>query len=209
MKKNALFILAIAVLSISGCNIAQQIKEIQNFAKCEFRLATLQNTNLGGLNMQNKKSVSDFSFSDGLKLKSLAGKDSWPLSFTLNVEAKNPNSSQAAMNKFEWILFMDDNQLVEGILGDRIEIAPNAGVTTIPLQINIDLKKVLSGKSFDSMLNLVFNITGEGNKPTRFLLKAKPTIMIGSYPLTYPGYIDIKQEFTASMGKEIRNQVVK
>lgn len=209
MKKLLLSSTLLLLIFANGCNIAQQIKEIQNFAKCEFRLASVQNTNLAGLNIQNKKSISDFNFSDGLKLKSVSGSNSWPLSFTLNVEAKNPNNTPAAMNKFEWILFMDDVQLVEGILGDRVEISPNSGVSTIPLTINIDLKKVLSGKAFDSVLNFAFNVAGEGNKPTRFMLKAKPTIMVGSYPLTYPGYIDIKQEFTASMGKEVRNSITK
>lgn len=209
MKKLLLISSLVILTMANGCNIAQQIKEMQNFTKCEFRLASVQNTNLAGLNIQNKKSISDFNFSDALKLKSVAGANSWPLSFTLNVEAKNPNSSQAAMNKLEWILFLDDTQLVEGILGNRVELQGNSSVTTIPVTINLDLKQVFSGKAFDSVMNLVFNIAGAGNNPSRFLLKAKPTINIGSYPLTYPGYIDIKQEFTSSMAENVRNSLTK
>lgn len=197
------------MVGISGCGILDQIKGVQNFAKCEFRLATVNEIKLADVNIQNIKSFSDLNFMTAAKLKSAITSDKLPLTFTLNIEAKNPNTNPASMNKLEWILFIDDIEMTSGSLAQNISIAGNNSVSNFPLNITLNLKEILSGKSFDSVVNFAFNLSGEGNKPTRFLLKAKPSIQVANTTLSYPGYLDIKTEFTAAEGKVIRDQVIK
>ena len=123
--------------------------------------------------------------------------NSFPLSFQLNLEGKNPNSEPAGLNKLEWILFIDDIQMTSGSLNQAFTIPLGNGIAQIPINLNFDLKKVLAGKSLDAMVNFGFNLAGAGNKPTRIMIKLKPTIMIGTFALTYPGYIKVKTEFTS------------
>ena len=193
--KKALFYFTIISL-FSCCGLNKQLNEMSNFAKCEFRIKDVENTKIAKVNVQNKKSFSDLSILDAGMLTASLAKGTLPLDMTLNIDVKNPNSSEAAMNKMEWILLIDNIEMVRGALNQRVTIAPNGGIATLPLQISADLKSVLQ-KSTNEILNFGFGLAGMDNKPTRITLKIKPTIMIGNMPITYPGYISVSKDFTS------------
>lgn len=191
-----LFISSIFILLFfTSCDVMQQVSQINNLAKCEFRLESVQQLNLAGINVQNVKKVSDLNMFDAAKIASAISSQQFPLDFTLNVEAKNPNSSAAGMTRIDWILLIDDIEMTRGILDQQVTIPANNGIAVIPMQMHVDLQKALSGKSADAVINFGMNLAGTGNKPTRFTLQMKPTIKVGSYPITYPGYLNIKTEF--------------
>jgi LEA14-like dessication related protein len=179
---------------VSSCSVVQQTTELTNFAKCEFRIESVKNTKLAGINVQDKDVMSDFSFIELTKIGSVVAGGTLPLTFDLMVGVKNPNPGMAAMNKMDWILFIDDIEMTRGVLDKRIEIKENS-VSQFPVKMNLDLMKSLSGKSGDALINFALNLAGNGNRPTRVKLKAKPTIMLGTTPIEYPGFITIKQDF--------------
>lgn len=181
-------------LILPSCSVLRQTSEMKNFAQCDFRLESVRNLKLGGVNFQDKQSVSDISFAELAKIASAIAGGSLPMNFDLNVLARNPNPALAAMNRLDWILMIDDIEMTKGVLTERIEIQPNS-VTTFPVAINFDLMKVLSGKSSEAVINFALNLAGSGGKPTRVKLKAKPSILVGDNLLEYPGYITIRQDF--------------
>lgn len=192
MRHKYLFLLA--VIFIVSCS---QIKEFTSLLTCDFRLSSADNITLGGVNVQKLKSFSDFSLIDGTALLATIASGSLPLTFTLNVEARNPNKEKAALSKLDWIAFIDDIQIATGTTAKRVEIAPNNGTGTFPIRINTDLVRLLSGQSGKNIVNFGLNLVDAGNRPTRISLKAKPTIMVGSNAVQYPGYITIKKDFGA------------
>jgi hypothetical protein len=194
------FLFPLALLVVIGVGVfsCKQIKQMANFTQCEFRMSTVENTNLAGVNVQQIQSYSDLTLMDVGKLTAAYAKGTLPLSLTLNVEGKNPNKSTAAMNKLEWILVIDEKDVVSGTLNDKVTLAPEGGVATIPLRINADLRKILAGKSAKETADLGLGLVGGGNKPSKKLgLKIKPSIMIGSLTIPYPGYITIGTNFGA------------
>lgn len=152
---------------------------------------------LAGIRIDNKKSISDLNMMDAGKISAALLSGRLPLTFNLNVVAQNPNATLAAMNKMEWIALLDDVEVVRGMVNDRVEIPANNGKTNIPVKISVDLKEVLSSKSKDALLNLAFNLTDPSGQPSRVKLKIKPTLMLGSIPVNYPGYITLSKEFKA------------
>jgi len=60
----------------------------------------------------------------------------------------------------------------------------------------VDLKQALQGKSAEAMLNFAMNLSGNGDKPTRIKVKIKPSILVNGQPLSYPGYVTVKTEFS-------------
>ena len=112
------------------------------------------------------------------------------------IEARNPNTADAGLTKIDWILLIDDIEMTRGILDQPVTIPANNGTALIPLQINVDLQKALSGKSADAIINFGMNLAGAGEKPTRFTLKMKPSISVNGFPVSYPGYLDIKTEYS-------------
>ena len=196
LKKSFSFTIILLIIVTSGCSVIQQASEMSTFGKCEFRLESLTNLRIAGVSIQGKSSLSQVSFNDAGKLSAAVLAGSLPMTFDLNLQAKNPNPALAAMNKLEWILLIDGNEMSRGILNQRIEIPPDA-IKNFAIGVNFDLFKALGGQSGNALLNFAFNLAGAGSKTTRVTLKAKPTIMFGTTPVEYPGYISINHEFGA------------
>jgi hypothetical protein len=189
MKRTLAFLFVL--LTFASCGVVKQIQQVTSFGKCEFKLKEVQDIRLAGVSVQNKNGSTDLNLGDGIRLTgALASGGALPLTFTLNVEAHNPNEQTAGLNRLEWILLIDDIEMVNGVNEMPITI-PAQGSVVIPLSMNIDLRKALSGKSGQSLMNFAFNLAGANGEPTRIKLKAKPTIMIGKLPVAYPGYITI------------------
>ena len=198
MKKIFLFTLFISnLLFLGGCDILEQASQVANLTKCEFRLESVDQLRLAGVNIQQVDQFSDLSFIDAAKITAAATGSNLPLNFTLNVEAKNPNSATAGLNRLDWILLIDDIEMVSGVNEQNVQIAANGGTSTIPLTIGINLKEALKGKSADAIANFGLNLAGAGNKPTRITLKAKPSIMVSGRSIAYPGYLTVENEFTS------------
>ncbi len=192
--KKSIQILTVIVLSsvlMIGCDVLQQMA---TFSKCEFKMNSLTDTRLAGVDVHSKSSFKSLSFMDAASLTKTLLNGTLPLTFNLNIEVKNPNSTTAAMQKMEWKVSIDDVEMTTGVLDKQVSIEPNAS-QIIPLAVAIDLKKVLTGKSKNALLNFGFNLAGAGNSPTRVKLAIKPTVSIGSFPVTYPGYFTLKKEF--------------
>ncbi len=198
MKYRHLFLISFFIVLFANCDIMRQAGELHTFVKCSFRLSSVEHVRLADVNIQNIKRFSDINIFDAAKITASIGSGKLLLNFILNVEVKNPNKSKAAMNKLEWILYIDDIEITKGTLNERIEITSNGGISTLPLFLNFDLIKIFTGSSFDAIMNFGFNLAGTGNKPTRITLKAKPTIFVGNKPIIYPGYITIRNEFSSN-----------
>lgn len=183
------------LLFFTSCDVMQQVTQMSNLAKCDFRLESVQQLSLAGINVQNVNSVSDLNMFDAAKIATAVGSQQFPLDFTLNIEAKNPNASAAGMTKIDWILLIDDMEMTRGILDKQVTIPANNGIAIIPMQMHVDLQEALKGKSADAVINFGMNLAGAGNKPTRFTLQMKPTITVGGFPIAYPGYLNVKTEF--------------
>jgi hypothetical protein len=87
MKKIILLSIAL-LLTTSSCSMYETMV---NLSRLKFKLGDVVNFTVGGINITNKRSVSDFSSVEVLKLTSALTSGKLPASFTLNVEAKNPN----------------------------------------------------------------------------------------------------------------------
>jgi len=193
----ATLLLLIPLMLLSNrCGVVQQTQQMANLVNCDFRIASVQNLTLAGVNIQNVQSLKNLGVIDAARIMTAVAGNSFPLIFQLNLEGKNPNSSPAGMNRMDWILLIDNIQMTTGSVNDRFTIPPNNGTAMIPIQMNVNLKQVLQGKSLDAIANFAFNLAGAGNRPTRITAKIQPTIMIGNSPLTYPGYITINTDFS-------------
>ena len=183
------------LFSFTSCDVMQQVSQMNNLTKCDFRLESVQHLNLAGVNVQNVKKVSDLNMLDAANLAAAISSQKFPLDLTLNIEAKNPNTAAAGMSQIDWILLIDDIEMTRGILDQQITIPENNGTAIIPMNMHIDLQQALSGKSAEAVINFGMNLAGAGNKPTRFTLQMKPTITVGGFPIAYPGYLNVKTEF--------------
>ncbi len=200
MRKNisrlSIFIpmILLAAISENSCNF---LKEISTLGKCEFRVTTLEDPEIAGVDVSQIRSFTDLNFVDMGIISSSVLRGDLPLSFTLNVEVRNPNPAMAALNGLEYLAFIDDVEVARGQLDRRIEIPANGGITTIPLRLSTDLIDILKKDSRQALVNFGLNLADAGNRPTRVSIKVKPTILVGAMEINYPGYFTVKHDFTS------------
>lgn len=185
----------LTIFTVTSCDVARQVQQTANLINCQYKIQSVQNLTLAGINVQQVKGISDLGLLDGRKLLTAVATQSFPLTMTLNVEGRNPNVSQAGMNRMDWILLIDNIEMTRGVLDKQVIIPPNNGTALIPMQLSVDLKKVLTGRSADAVINFGLNLAGAGNKPTRITLKVKPTILIGQTEIRMPDYVTISTEY--------------
>ena len=196
IRKSLLNIVTILVIGLI-LNSCSFLKEVTAFGKCDFRVTTLENPRLAGVDVSDINQFSDIPFSDMGVITASILRGSLPLNFTLNIEARNPNPATAAMNRLEYIAMIDDVEIATGSLNQRVEIPANGGVTTIPLQLGTDIFELLQGESRQALVNFGLNLADAGNRPTRVGIKVKPTIIIGAVEIQYPGYYKLDYEFSS------------
>ncbi len=197
MKKNTvvLILLLSAPLLLQRCGVVNQASQAINLMNCEFRILSVTDVRLVGVDMDHISNIKQLTWLDAQKLMVALTKQTLPLNFNVNIEARNPNGTTAGLNSVDYIVFIDDIQMTSGTFNQPISIPPNNGTATIPMQMTVDLKQVLQGKSADAILNFAMNLSGAGANPTRFKVKLKPYIIVNGSPLSYPGYITVKTEF--------------
>ena len=169
---------------------------MKTFTKCLFRLRDVQEVRLAGVDVQDVQSMNDLSFTQAGQISMAALSGKMPLDFTLNVEVQNPNAQNASMNQMYWELFIDDINITNGKVSQRVSIPPG-GTAIMPVGVQVDLFEVLSGESANAVTNFGMNLTGSGGTPSRIKLKIKPTIYIGTTQMKYPGFFTIEEDFVS------------
>lgn len=190
MKKSIL--LLSVMLTFNSCIILEQAAQMERLSKCEFELINTGNLTVAGVNMEGKNSWDDFSFQDALNLTMALTKDEIPASIRVNLEARNPNSSVAGMNRLDWRLLIDNELMTSGVFNESIRIPPNGGTAEIPMDLNFDLRQLFSSENKNALMNLISNLTGESEKSSEVAMKLSPSIKIGERMIQYPGDITVR-----------------
>jgi hypothetical protein len=197
MKRLFSLTLISLLLTLSSCEVLNQLNQIQSFTKCEFRLKSVNQVKVAGVRVDNKNSWNELGFMNIAKITTALTKPEIPMDMNLNIEVKNPNNSTASMTQLEWILILDGIEMTKGFLYEKITIPANGGVNTLPLNISLDLRKALKGQSGDALLNFSKNLIGIKGKPSEVTLKVKPQMSVYGVAMEYPGYITLSQSFKA------------
>lgn len=190
MKKNAL--LGTLVLLLNGCSI---ISELTAFTKCEFRLRSVQQPIVCGIDVSQKKSWEDFNFLEGQAIAAQLLNKSLPFEITVNVEVHNPGTTLAAVNSIQWITFLDNLQVAQGTVEQRVEVPPSGGVNTISIGVKTDMIDYLEGGNPGAILNFALNMINASDQSSQITMKIKPSVLIGSLSIPYTDYFTITKEF--------------
>jgi LEA14-like dessication related protein len=192
MKNLILF--AALLLLLPGCAV---LNELTAFSKCEFSLYSMENPIIGGVEIGSKSEFTEFSFREGQVIVSHILRGTLPFTITVNVEARNPGTTTAAVNSIEWIAYVDEIQVASGMVNERVEVAPAGGRALIPVKVNTDLFDYLEGDNPRTMINFAMNLIGTGDQPTQLTMKIKPSVLVGGQDMVYPGYFKITKEFSS------------
>lgn len=194
MKKINLLIFVAFLLSLSSCDVLQQVQEMQMLSKCEFRIHTLTGIHLAGVNVSKIQNISDINPLDVLQLTNAVMNNQLPLNFNLNLQVRNPNDQAASLNRLEWILFIDDLQMLEGVVNEQFRVDA-ASTSTLPVQIGFNLAEVLKGERGNKIIDFALGLADGSGTSQRVMVKLKPSVMVNQRNVAYPGWITVRNDF--------------
>ena len=199
--KIEILILLLFLLTNSSCSVYQTMV---NLSRLNFKLGTVNNFTVGGVNISNKKSLNDFNPLEIVSLTQVIATGKLPASFTLNVETKNPNDgtggypkTDATLKSFPWRLEIDNVETISGNIGSPVSVPGTGEVTNIPLSMSIDLIEFFGNKGYENLVNLALNLGGKEGSLSKLSLYASPTVSSPLGDIKYPGELKIvEQSFT-------------
>lgn len=183
------------VLILNGCSVYETIV---NLSRLQFKLGDVNGFSVNGINISNKSKLEDFNPVDIVMLTTTFASGELPVSFTLNVEAKNPNDgtggyarTDATLKSFPWRLSIDNTQTVTGNIANPVSVPGTGEITNIPIKIEMDLIEFFRNEGFDSLINLVLTLGGREGSSSRLTLIADPTVTTALGDINYPGELKI------------------
>jgi hypothetical protein len=178
-----------------GCSV---LKTIENFSRLKYKIHSSTDYKILGIDVQEKKSLSDFSSFEMLKLTSGFLKGTLLLTFTLNVEAKNPNdgsggypSTDLSIESFPWHLLINDKEVLKGNISKPVLVPGKGETTIIPLKIEFDIAKNFKEKNIEDILFLVLQIGGLEKSTSNLKLVTLPVIGTPIGNIEYPNKITV------------------
>lgn len=195
MKKFIYPLLLLIILSNLSCSV---FKTLSNIGRLKFKIGSVSDFTLNGISISNKSKLADFNAIDLLKLTSAFSQGNFPVSFTLNIDALNPNdgkggypSTDATIKSFPFRLLLDNKETISGNISKPVTVPGTGEASIIPLQINLDLLSFFKDRGYESLINLALNLGGYGGSTSKVTLYAKPVVQTMIGDLSYPQEIKI------------------
>lgn len=184
---------------MAGCaTLGELAQTMANLKRLQFRVAGTSGFALAGIDISGKQRPSDFSVFDAVKLMKAFNDRRLPASFTLNVEARNPNDGTggstrtvSTLTSFAWRLLIDGKPTVSGDIDKPIEIPGTGQASIMPLRISLDLVEFHRDKGYDDLVNLALALGGARSDISRISLDAQPRVSTPLGEITYPGRITV------------------
>ncbi len=184
-----------AFIFFSSCGVNNQAKQIKALEKCTYKVVSIKELQVAGTDVKRIFERKELQLNDlpgvaiGLLSKNI------PLKTIVDLEVTNPGSNTAAVNEFEYIILLENQELANGLVNTPFEVAPGQKAV-VPVQINSNIYGLVSNKALlDKVLETIK--TNESNKELGELtIKLKPTFRLGKGSFKYPGYINIKKKIT-------------
>src|SRR3989339_1444564 len=111
-----LIIIFVSISILSSCSVYQTIS---NISRLKYKIYSATDYKIIGITIADKKSLKDFHSIELLKITSGLVKGNLPLTFLLNIEAKNPNDGNGGFARtdlnivsFPWRLYLNEKEIV-------------------------------------------------------------------------------------------------
>jgi len=188
-----------ALLACGSCSaLTDMASVIANLQRLKFKIGSVRDFRLLGLDISNKSKLSDFSATDILKVAQAYNTKKLPVEFVMDVLAINPNDGTQGTRKtastltgLECRLLIDDDPTITGNIDSPVEIPGTGQESVIPLRLSLDLMQFFGGRRYEDLVGMALAIGGRDRSGTRLALDAQPTVSTPFGPITYPGRVTI------------------
>ena len=196
MRKIKVLTIISLIALLSACGV---YKSLMNLSKLKFKLGNVENFKVGNISINNKTKLSDFNAMDVVRLTSDVVSGKFPVTFTLNVLAQNPNSksegdsdiNNITLESFPWKLLINDKETIAGNISTPVKVPAVEGATVIPLEMKLDLLTFFKDDGLNDLVDLALQIGGKEGSPSNIKIIAEPVLGTPLGKLTYPSPLTI------------------
>jgi len=184
-------------LIVSGCGLNRETRALRALKHCEFQLVALDQLTLAGVDISRlleQDRQLEMSSLPALAFAYL--NQDLPMDATLQVQIHNPTNKLAGIGEFEYIILMDDLELLDGTSDIAISVPSESTITT-PIHLRANVYKLLSqGDNLQRVIRFLNTGTSSGqlqDESLNLTFKIKPTLTLAKQPIQYPGYITVQK----------------
>jgi hypothetical protein len=194
VRKKKIILAVLFTTLLASCGV---YNSLMNLSKLKFKLGNVNNFKVAGILIDNKTKLSDFGTMDIVNLTSRVMSGDFPVSFTVNVLAQNPNSSSESnisdisLESFPWTLYINDKKTISGNISNPVKVPAVENTTAIPLEMSLDLKDFFAGDGLNELINLALNLGGAKGSPSNLKIIAEPVLGTSLGNMSYPNPITI------------------
>ncbi|MBU3699513.1 MAG: hypothetical protein FGM33_05805 [Candidatus Kapabacteria bacterium] len=171
------------VLLTSCASVRQMANSLMSLKDMQFRIVRVENMRIVGVDVSRMRSISDVSAMDAVKLLSAFRSKQLTTTFTVYVEARNPNDgggggkpADLTLKELPWQLYIDDKPTISGAIRKEVGIPGGQTSAPFPLEIEVDLTKVITDKGYEELVALALSIGGVNSQPTKLMVEATPVV---------------------------------
>ncbi len=190
-----IFLIFLIVPLFFSCSV---IQTVQNVSRLKYRIQSANDYRVANVTISDKQSLRDFSPVELLRLTAGLAKGNLPLTFNLNIEAKNPNDGSGGFPRtdisiasFPWRLYINDKETVKGNITDPVFVPGKGETVIIPIKVEFDIAKSFKDKSLEDILSLLLQIGGIRGSTSNLKLIARPVLGTPIGNIRYPDGITI------------------
>lgn len=189
-------VICLLAIGFTSCEaltqLINQTAEMINLKNCTFNVKNVSDIRMLDVNLNNGMTKNDLNITQMTKLTSAILQKKLPVTFNVNVSVDNPNSIAASLSKMDYIITLNNKEVVSSTLNKKLSVPANSsGVVSFP--ISTDLFQLFSGEAADAIVSLAFKLAGASSDPVKLGVKVKPYVSINEQTLAYPDYITINK----------------
>lgn len=172
-------------------SIASQLAGVANLVNCEYSLKNISNLSVAGVNLKQVTN-GKVTIADAAKLALAITQKSIPLAMDVNINVKNPTTSNANVTSMAWGLDINRSEIARGTSGMSYTINPKT-TSVVPLGVSTDIYSVFSKKGIDSLKSFAGSFKKDGTS-SQMDLRIKPSVNIAGKKVSTPNYITITKK---------------
>lgn len=183
------------LVTLASCGVNKQTKAIKALGKCKYDLKSVDSVYVAGVALNkiiNQNSI-DLSVAPGIALGLL--RKNIPFEGRVNLAIDNPTMQNAAINQFEYIILLQQKQLAEGVVNQKISVGAGESVV-VPVSLKANVYDLLTNGQLEETFRALKSDKEDAGLLT---IKIKPVIYVAGAAIRYPGYITIDKKISRSI----------
>lgn len=179
---------ALLVLTLFAATSCSSIREMTNalmsMKDMQFRINRVASMKISGIEVSKLSSITDVKPMEAMRLLQAYHEKNIKATFVVELEAKNPNDGSApntkpldlTLKELPWTLYFDGRTVISGVVKKDIPLTGGATSQSIPVEVTMDVSKVLSERGYDEIMQSILALGGANGSPAKLTIKARPTV---------------------------------